>query len=322
MKLPAPLAALVTAGVVDAALRPLSRGMAPRVHLVRSEGALCVVKLEAAPGAAALEAAVLTRLGKAGVRVPEVRGVGGGALRMELVRTLEGAPAPRLSDVTLPPEEAKAVFEAVVREVARMLVAGLIHRELTPREVLLSAHGPVLIDLAGAVEAGTDPTARSRLVRGVNAVRDRLALASPSLRETCFGEELWALRDSGALTSDCRLTGRWRPDHPGLSARSGRRSPEPKGPSRPWDTPEPPGRHPRPWVKAAVPARETPVKPTPSRVEAARETPVKAPPSRVEAARETPVKPPPARVERTGEAPTSPAAPWARRPRSSRDPAT
>ncbi len=294
MKLPAPLAALVEAGVVDAALRPLSRGMTPSVLLVRSDGAVCVAKLEATPGGAAREAAVLGRLVEAGVRVPAPRGASGGVLRMELVRTLEGAPAPRLSDVTLPPDEAKAVFEAVVREVARMLAADVIHRELSPRDVLLSPHGPTLVDLRDAVEASSGPDARVRLIRGVNAVRDRCARAAPALRDTCYGEELWSLYARGALTPEARLTGRWRQDA-NDTARPRARASAAATDARPWAAPPSPGRHPRPWLQAGHAPRETPVKPAPT----PRETPVKPAPT----PRETPVKPAPT----PRETPTSPA---------------
>lgn len=94
------------------------------------------------------EADTLYRLAAAGVRVPAPRGFFEGVLLMALVTedTDSQAPAPRLVDVDLEPEEAIAAHESLIRDVVRMLCLGLIHGDLSEYNVLMGADGPVIID--------------------------------------------------------------------------------------------------------------------------------------------------------------------------------
>jgi hypothetical protein len=286
VKLPEPFAALVTAGELEGVLRPLGGGGGvPRVYLVRRAGALCVAKAERAPGEADGERRTLEGLRGAGVSVPAPLGVVGGVLLMELVRTLEGAPAPRLSEALLTGEEESAtVYRAVVEVVKRMAAAGFVHPGLSARKVLLSAHGPVVVGLAGALRAeAASEGARGQLVRGLHAIRERCGAGAPVIRGDRHGEEIWEHLIQRTLTPETRLTGRLK-----AATRKPGSPPPPRSDARPWDRAEPAGRHPRPWaVKATTPSPEpAPLERVPSGPTAQSATPRE---------HERPVKPDPSR---------------------------
>ncbi len=65
-----------------------------------------------------------------------------GVLLMELVADEEGNAAPRLNDVELTPEVAVDLHGRLVREVVRMLAAGVVHGDLSEFNILLGAEGP------------------------------------------------------------------------------------------------------------------------------------------------------------------------------------
>jgi RIO kinase 1 len=91
-----------------------------------------------------------------------------------------------------------------------MLCAGLVHGDLSEYNVLLSADGPVIIDLPQAVDAAGNRNARSILLRDVRAITGFLGRFCPDLVESRYGEEMWALYERAQLHPDTRLTGRWR----------------------------------------------------------------------------------------------------------------
>ena len=66
---------------------------------------------------------------------------------MELVTDDSGEVAPRLNDVVLTEEQARRDHDTIIRDVVRMLCAGLIHGDLSEFNVLVDSHGPVIIDL-------------------------------------------------------------------------------------------------------------------------------------------------------------------------------
>ena len=69
-----------------------------------------------------------------------------GVLIMELITDADGDPAPRLGDLALSAEAATAIYDRLLREVVRMLCAGVVHGDLSDFNVLVAADGPVLID--------------------------------------------------------------------------------------------------------------------------------------------------------------------------------
>ncbi|SFR55127.1 RIO kinase 1 [Marinobacter gudaonensis] len=153
------------------------------------------------------EVDALYRLAAAGVRVPEPLGFVDGVLLMELVADDEGKAAPRLGDVTLSPEQARDYHHRVIREVVRMLAAGLIHGDLSEFNVLVDAAGPVIIDLPQAVNASGNNNAQRMLERDVDNMRRYFGRFAPDLLNTDYGKEIWALYESGNLHPHSKLTG-------------------------------------------------------------------------------------------------------------------
>jgi len=126
---------------------------------------------------------------------------------MELITDDEGNAAPRLTDVELAPEIAIALHRRLIREVVRMLSAGVVHGDLSEFNILLGAEGPVVIDLPQAVDAAGNNHAPRMLVRDVDNRRRFFGQFAPELIATDYGKEIWALYESGALHPEVELTG-------------------------------------------------------------------------------------------------------------------
>nr|WP_024965449.1 PA4780 family RIO1-like protein kinase [Pantoea sp. IMH] len=155
------------------------------------------------------EVDALFRLANAGVRVPQPYICIDGVLLMELVTDAEGAVAPRLSDVTLSEETALADFDTMIRNIVRMLCAGLVHGDLSEFNVLLDAQGPVIIDLPQAVDAAANNHAAAMFERDVNNITAYYGQFAPQLLKTRYAKEIWALYEDGKLTPETTLTGRF-----------------------------------------------------------------------------------------------------------------
>jgi RIO kinase 1 len=158
------------------------------------------------------EVDALYRLVGAGVRVPAPYLVHEGVLLMELVQDEHGNPAPRLNDVEITPDQARAWHAFMMRQIVRMLCAGLIHGDLSEFNVLLDTHGPVIIDLPQAVNAASNNNAFAMLERDVNNLRASFGRSAPELLETEFAREIWKLYEASELTPDAVLTGRFKRD--------------------------------------------------------------------------------------------------------------
>jgi RIO kinase 1 len=155
------------------------------------------------------EVGALFRLAAAGVRVPRPYNFHAGVLLMELVTDDDGNAAPRLTDVELAPEIAIALHRRLIREVVRMLSAGVVHGDLSEFNILMGAEGPVIIDLPQAVDAAGNNHAPRMLVRDVDNLRRFFGQFAPELIATDYGKEIWALYESGALHPEVELTGRF-----------------------------------------------------------------------------------------------------------------
>lgn len=155
------------------------------------------------------EVDALYRLAAAGVRVPTPYNFHEGVLLMELVTDIDGNAAPRLNDVELSEELARAYHHALILQVVRMLCAGVVHGDLSEFNILVGADGPVIIDLPQAVDAAGNKHASSMLDRDVTNLANYFGRFAPDLRKTDYGKEIWALYESGELHTEVKLTGRF-----------------------------------------------------------------------------------------------------------------
>lgn len=166
------------------------------------------------------EVDALYRLAAAGVTVPTPYQFYEGVLLMDLVTDAEGNAAPRLNDVVFTAEEARQHHQSLLKEVVRMLCAGIVHGDLSEFNILLGAHGPVIIDLPQAVDAAGNNHAMSMLERDVGNLADFFGQFAPELINTQYGKEIWALYAHGALTPETVLTGRFKQDNKPVDLKS------------------------------------------------------------------------------------------------------
>ncbi|MEO6148171.1 MAG: PA4780 family RIO1-like protein kinase [Sulfuriferula sp.] len=155
------------------------------------------------------EVDALYRLAGAGVRVPKPYNFHEGVLLMELVTDAQGDAAPRLNDVEFTAEQAIAHHHALMMEVVRMLCAGIIHGDLSEYNILIGADGPVIIDLPQAVDAAGNNHASSMLERDVGNLTAYFGRFAPTLLNTDYGKEIWALFEHGELHTEVVLTGQF-----------------------------------------------------------------------------------------------------------------
>ncbi len=165
------------------------------------------------------EVDALYRLAAAGVRVPQPYNFCDGVLLMELVTDANGDAAPRLNDVAFTAEQARKHHATLIKEVVRMLCAGVVHGDLSEFNILLAhsagvdgAEGedePVIIDLPQAVDAAGNNHAQRMLLRDVANLRDFFGQFAPELLATQYGPEIWSLYQAGLLSNESVLTGRF-----------------------------------------------------------------------------------------------------------------
>jgi RIO kinase 1 len=248
MKTPQGLQALIDDGVIDEVMRPLKSGKEAAVYVVRSgDDVRCAKvykdmaqrsfkqrvqyqegrKVRGSREARAIgkaskygrkqqetawkntEVDALYQLVEAGVRVPQPYGYFHGVLVMELVTDADGFSAPRLGELQLEPDLAREYHAFLVKQVQLMLAIGLIHGDLSAYNVLVGAEGPVVIDFPQVVSAGGNNAARAMLLRDVNNLTATLGAFAPELLDSWYGEEMWALFETGDLLADTPLTGKF-----------------------------------------------------------------------------------------------------------------
>jgi len=249
MKIPKRIQPLVDEGLVDEVLRPLMSGKEADVFVVRSGNEVRCAKIYKEAEKRSFKQAVqyregrkgrnsrrsramekgskfgrneqeqawqnaevdaLFRLAQAGVRVPQPYGCFDGVLLMELITDEQGFVAPRLNDITLTTEQALAHHKVIMKDVQRMLCAGLIHGDLSEFNVLLDSIGPVIIDLPQAVDAAANNNAKRMLERDVNNMTQYYGQFAPELLKTKYAKEMWALFESGKLNPELELTGEFK----------------------------------------------------------------------------------------------------------------
>lgn len=153
------------------------------------------------------EVSALYRLAAAGVRVPKPYGCFDGVLLMDMVSDGEGNPAPRLGEVDFTPELARDYHQQLIREVVRMLCAGLVHGDLSEYNILVDSKGPVIIDLPQAVDAAGNNHAREMFERDVNNLASFFGQFAQELLDSQYAKEIWAIYESGELGPETALTG-------------------------------------------------------------------------------------------------------------------
>jgi len=156
------------------------------------------------------EVDALYRLANAGVRVPKPLNFCEGVLLMELLPDANGAAEPRLNDIQMSPDDAKRHHSTLIKEVVRMLCAGIVHGDLSEFNILMSADGPVIIDLPQAVDAAGNNHAQRMLMRDVSNLRQYFGQFNPEILSTDFGPEIWDLYARGILNEETELTGQFK----------------------------------------------------------------------------------------------------------------
>ena len=246
MKTPKRIQPLIDDGIVDEVLRPLMSGKEASVYVVRCGEEIRCAKVYKEAAQRSFKQAVLYqegrkvrnsrraramekgskfgrkqqedawhnaevdalyRLARAGVRVPKPYGCFDGVLLMELVTDEEGSVAPRLNDVSMSAEQACEDHAVVMHYVKLMLVAGLVHGDLSEFNVLGDDYGPVIIDLPQAVDAAGNNNAKSMLRRDINNMTEYYGQFAPELLKTRYADEMWALYEDGELDEDTELSG-------------------------------------------------------------------------------------------------------------------
>ena len=246
MRVPDRLQPLLDYGVIEDVLRPLMSGKEAEVFLVVADGEQRVAKVyknaqhrsfqnraeytegrrvrssreqramsrgskhgraktEEAWRSAEVDAIHLLRA--ANVRVPEPFAFAEGVLVMELVCGADGEPAPRMVDINFTEEEATELFHILLREVVKMLCAGIVHADLSDFNVLITPEGPVIIDFPQAIDPARNQGASKMLIRDVNNLTSFLGRFAPALRRTEYGPEMWELYERSELLPDTELTG-------------------------------------------------------------------------------------------------------------------
>jgi RIO kinase 1 len=136
------------------------------------------------------EYAALNKLRAAGVRVPQVYGVGENAILMTYLGDAVTA-APPLASVSLPRGDAGPMFESLVEDIRRMLAEEVIHGDLSAYNILYWEGQPCIIDFPQAVHPWKNPSARRFFERDVTRVCEYFASQGVRTDAGRLTQQLW-----------------------------------------------------------------------------------------------------------------------------------
>jgi RIO kinase 1 len=228
MKIPERLKPLVEDGLVDDVIRQLMSGKEATVYVVRCGDDVRCAKVYKEANQRSFRQSVYYTEGRKTKNSRQARAMEKGSkygrkLQEQAWQSHEVDALYRLAaagirvpkphnfyDVAFTPEDARKYHQTLLREVVRMLCAGIIHGDLSEFNILLASDGPVIIDLPQAVDAAGNNHAEEMLERDINNLRDYFGRFAPELLTTQYAKEMWDLFSHGNLTVETPLTGRFR----------------------------------------------------------------------------------------------------------------
>jgi RIO kinase 1 len=144
------------------------------------------------------EFGMLSVLYAAGAAVPRPVAASSSAILLEFIG--EGdKPAPQLCNVRLSPAVAEVLLEQALCSIEIMLSAHVVHADLSAYNILYAGERLRVIDMPQAVDARTNPNARSLLARDVANVCRYFASQGADAEPGTFAAELWDLYQRAEL---------------------------------------------------------------------------------------------------------------------------
>jgi RIO kinase 1 len=138
------------------------------------------------------EFGLLRLLFEAGAAVPRPFAMAGNALLLAFIGE-EGRPAPQLASLKLTPVEAEALLEQALTNIEIMLAHHVVHGDLSAYNLLVADGRLALIDFPQAIDARTNPNAKTLLVRDVRNVCRYFAAQGADAEPGNYAEGLWDL---------------------------------------------------------------------------------------------------------------------------------
>ncbi|MCZ6855235.1 MAG: serine protein kinase RIO, partial [Gammaproteobacteria bacterium] len=134
---------------------------------------------------------VLNLLYESGASVPKPYARCNEGILMELIG--DGAhAAPMLVHVQLTPDEARAVFQAILRDVEILLGCGLVHGDLSAFNILYEKGKPTIIDLPQAIEVDAVADGWSLFYRDLENICSYFRRQGMNLDTLDLATKLWA----------------------------------------------------------------------------------------------------------------------------------
>ncbi|MBV9355444.1 MAG: serine protein kinase RIO [Chloroflexi bacterium] len=137
------------------------------------------------------ELETLRQLHAAGADVPVPLAGTSGAVLMEWIGDADDDPAPQLKDVVLQPDEAQALFERLLENVALWLACNVVHGDLSAYNLLYQPGRLVAIDFPQASDPRFNPNACALLARDLEHVCQVFARYGVEASAEALTADLW-----------------------------------------------------------------------------------------------------------------------------------